>query len=327
MSFSIGIDHGGSSIEAVAALNTLIKKHGGALWIVHNPQGSPRPTFHPKMWLFSSTNKKRLLLVGSGNLTQGGLNRNYEASLAVEAQATDQIITDAELFFDHVTDVQQPEVVLSTDTILQDLHDDGQLPSEGDLHRIASASNSFRSSNLSTKPQVPLFQGRKLPELSLKPSAAIPTSSVKIRQSVPMAPQRITQTKMKASHSKPSGAVLSSTTTPKHRFFFITVRMRQKTEVFLAKKPLDEDPAFFGAPFRGLTTPHSREIRSHKQIPHRSLASHCTQTHQYPSIITHSRCGLIHMDAAQTATFERTLLHTSRSIFLTTPWSDSNATG
>jgi len=31
--------------------------------------------------------------------------------------------------------------------------------------------------------------------------------------------------------------------------------MGRKTEVFLAKTPLEEDPAFFGAPFRGLTTP------------------------------------------------------------------------
>ena len=258
MSFSIGIDHGGSSIEAVAALNTLVKKNGGGLWVVHNPQGNPSPTFHPKVWLFSSENEQRLLLLGSGNLTQGGLRSNYEASLAVAAHATDQVITDAEMFFDHITDAQQPEVVLATDRVLQDLHDDGQLPSEGELRRITSATNSFRISNRSTKRHVPLFEGRKLPELRSMPVVPIPTSSITIRDSGSMAPQRTTQTKSRTSYAGSGVLPVPSATTPKSRFFFITVRMRQKTEVFLAKRPLDEDPAFFGAPFRGLTTPHSR---------------------------------------------------------------------
>ena len=256
MCFSIGIDHGGSSIEAVDALYTLLTKHGGQLWIVHNPQGNPSPTYHPKMWLFSSSTSEHLLLVGSGNITRGGLYTNYEASIAIGTETGEQVILEAQNFFTRMTDESQPDVRQATPELLQDLHDAGHLPSEHELRRITTAANSLRRSDLQHKSTVPIFRGCQLPGSSSPPATGLPTSSIQIRRPSSMAPGITTL---------PPTDVLSepleqrdSATGPQHRYFYITVRMRNKTEVFLAKKPLDEDPAFFGAPFRGHTTPHGR---------------------------------------------------------------------
>ena len=255
MCFSIGIDHGGSSIEAVDALYTLLTKHGGQLWIVHNPQGNPSPTYHPKMWLFSSSTNRRLLIIGSGNITQGGLYTNYEASMAVGTEAGEQVVLEAQSFFSRITEESQPDVRLATPEILQHLHDAGHLPSEYELRRITTAANSLRRSDVKHKPSVPIFRGRQLPKPSSPPAIDLPTASIQIRTPISMAPKSATLPTADASGMSPNRP--ESAASPKHRFFYITVRMQQKTEVFLAKKPLDQDPAFFGAPFRGLTTPHS----------------------------------------------------------------------
>ena len=240
MSFSIGIDHGGTSLEAVDTIHQLTTTYGGHLWIVHNPQASPRPTFHPKMWLFSSSQTSdRLLLIGSGNLTQGGLYTNYEAGIVVHAQSTETTIVHAEAYLDALSDPSLGDVTQSTTSLLAQLHSDGRLPSEIELSRIKMASNSLLRANQQTRSL--LLAGRKLSLPSPKPSPSLPKPNVTPRQPASMVPRSRTTARM----------------VPLHDAFYITVSMRNKTEVFLAKGPLTTDPAFFGAPFQGLTTPRS----------------------------------------------------------------------
>lgn len=75
---TIGIDQHGTSYEALAALLALLVPHGHEVFVCHNPRSTgsaASPTFHPKLWIFHDTNIAKLL-VGSGNLTQGGLFTN-----------------------------------------------------------------------------------------------------------------------------------------------------------------------------------------------------------------------------------------------------------
>jgi len=59
--------------------------------------------FHPKMFIL--TNKRSaVLLVGSSNLTQGGLERNKEANLLLEAEGSHAAIQNAVDFFDRLWD-------------------------------------------------------------------------------------------------------------------------------------------------------------------------------------------------------------------------------
>ena len=271
ISFIIGIDHGGTSLEAVDTIHQLTTKYGGHLWIVHNPQGSPHPTYHPKMWLFSSNESSdRLLLVGSGNLTQGGLYTNYEAGLAVLAAATDTVISETENFFNTMMNPSLGDVTQCTTPLLTALHNSGQLPSEIELNRINMASNSLRRSTQHSKAHTPHFPGRNLHATSPRPAPNLPRPSITIRAPAAMVPR----------------SRISSKLAPLHDAFYIMVSMKNKTEVFLAKQPLTTDPAFFGAPFRGLTTPRSPQGLPQPQAdppPLVRIVLHTSPPHTVPS--------------------------------------------
>lgn len=75
---SVGIDSGGTSVEGLTDLLKALEGHG-EVWVFHNASSS---TFHPKVYLFKNE-KEAEVVVGSGNLTEGGLYTNYEAGLRV----------------------------------------------------------------------------------------------------------------------------------------------------------------------------------------------------------------------------------------------------
>ena len=73
----IGLNQSGTSYEALYALYELLDE----LWVFHKHRFQ---TFHPKMYLFlpnrNSENQKAVTVIGSSNLTSGGLDTNFEAS-------------------------------------------------------------------------------------------------------------------------------------------------------------------------------------------------------------------------------------------------------
>lgn len=76
---SVGVDHNGTSFEALESLLTAVRDHG-ILSVCHNEAAS---TFHPKVHVFHNR-AEALALIGSGNLTEGGLYTNYEATTVVQ---------------------------------------------------------------------------------------------------------------------------------------------------------------------------------------------------------------------------------------------------
>jgi HKD family nuclease len=75
---AVGVDCQGTSVEGLAALLNAVGDQG-QIWICHNENPS---TFHPKLYLFKGP-RRADVVIGSGNLTAGGLFTNYEASLAL----------------------------------------------------------------------------------------------------------------------------------------------------------------------------------------------------------------------------------------------------
>lgn len=73
-----GIDHGGTSSEGLQDLLDAVSPTGRIV-VFHNRLPY---TFHPKIYLFKSSDKADLV-VGSGNLTEGGLFTNYEAGIHI----------------------------------------------------------------------------------------------------------------------------------------------------------------------------------------------------------------------------------------------------
>lgn len=74
-----GVSLGGTSKEGLEDLLGAMSG-GSRVVIFHNENGS---TFHPKIYLFRSQSAADVL-IGSGNLTEGGLYSNYEASFRIE---------------------------------------------------------------------------------------------------------------------------------------------------------------------------------------------------------------------------------------------------
>lgn len=72
----IGIDEGGASLEGLQLAAELFRP----VHVFHDP--GPR-TFHPKLYVTESQTTATAI-VGSGNLTKGGLFTNYEAAFALE---------------------------------------------------------------------------------------------------------------------------------------------------------------------------------------------------------------------------------------------------
>lgn len=54
----------------------------------------PYYTYHPKLYLFHKGNNVKSI-IGSSNLTTGGLKKNIEANVVIEASIYDEIISDA----------------------------------------------------------------------------------------------------------------------------------------------------------------------------------------------------------------------------------------
>lgn len=82
---SVGIDCGGTSMEGLRGLLDAVESHG-EIWVYHNEIAV---TFHPKLYLFKN-DKYADIFIGSGNLTEGGLYTNYEASLLLSLDLAEE---------------------------------------------------------------------------------------------------------------------------------------------------------------------------------------------------------------------------------------------
>ena len=76
--FIVGVDHQGTSYEGLKGLMDAVTPTGRVV-VFHNRLPH---TFHPKVYVFKSPERAEIV-VGSGNLTAGGLYTNYEAGLRI----------------------------------------------------------------------------------------------------------------------------------------------------------------------------------------------------------------------------------------------------
>ncbi len=140
---SVGIDHNGTSFEALDALLASLGKNGEA-YVFHNEAQS---TFHPKVYLFANDEAAECF-IGSGNLTEGGLFTNCEvfAHLKLDRQDTadSQLLTAVEIMLDSWSNPALDTVRRLTPELLKELQDSSLVPTEAQMHeadrQIRSAS-------------------------------------------------------------------------------------------------------------------------------------------------------------------------------------------
>ncbi len=80
----VGVDLRGTSVEGLSGLLASVGRRG-AVFAFHNESSS---TFHPKLYIFRNSSRAEVL-VGSNNLTEGGLFTNYEAAAVVRLDLAD----------------------------------------------------------------------------------------------------------------------------------------------------------------------------------------------------------------------------------------------
>ncbi len=124
-----GIDHQGTSAEGLQDLLESVKPNGRII-VFHNLLPS---TFHPKIYLFKSSETAEVL-IGSGNLTQGGLFTNYESTVRLTLDLSQprqaDILQSIECALDKWMDTQAGTAHILNLELLTHLTKLGLVPSE-----------------------------------------------------------------------------------------------------------------------------------------------------------------------------------------------------
>lgn len=233
-----GVDLLGTSEEG---LRTLLKsvEPGGEVWIFHNEGG---PTFHPKVYVFSNEGTAELL-VGSGNLTESGLFRNYEAALLVRLDLTSS--ADRALYDDVISVLEgwcSPEEGTAkklTEELLQGLIEKGYVNPEA---RSKSVDSSEENGDGKKDSQGGLFSGVSVPHPPRPPKPKDETKQ-KVK---PVAPRARGQTKPGIERNfvmtlQRTDAGVGQTTPGKSK---------RSPEIFIPLAALDMDPGFWKYPDR-----------------------------------------------------------------------------
>jgi len=126
-----GIDQKNSSIEGLQMLAELSNE----MFIFHNEV--PNMTFHPKLYIFEKQNHKATVLIGSGNLTEGGLYTNYELKSIFEFDLTipeeNRKFEEIKSVFISYSDTSSPLCKVATPDQIRALIDRGYIRSETSL--------------------------------------------------------------------------------------------------------------------------------------------------------------------------------------------------
>jgi HKD family nuclease len=124
-----GIDVGGTTVEALQDL--LIALNGKEnIFVFHNANSS---TFHPKIYLFKNE-KNAEVVIGSNNLTEGGLFINYEAAVQISLSLNDpediEFLVQIEQALDEWSTAEDGLCYKVTQELIQQLVAENHLPDE-----------------------------------------------------------------------------------------------------------------------------------------------------------------------------------------------------
>ena len=248
--FIVGIDHRGTSAEGLGDLLRAVSPRGRVI-VFHNRLPI---TFHPKIFLFKSEIAADAV-IGSGNLTEGGLFTNYEAacrlSMDLGIPKDVALLESIEQVFDgwadpsngisHVLDDRSLALLTSMRMIPSEAvatHDTGSADPDEPEYRPAPAEFPF---GVRAEPRAP----------------AVPTRSAAMRE-VSSTPADRLQTASEPSRiAGPAGFVMTLQQTDVGVGQTRTGTSRRSPEIFIPLAARDANPDFWGWP-RAFTEDPSR---------------------------------------------------------------------
>lgn len=275
VSISAGVDHGGSSAEGLGQLLEAVGLTGG-IWVYKNSAN----TFHPKVYLFKNKGEADVM-IGSGNLTKGGLFENAELSVRLKLDLTRdddlKVLQQLESILD-IWSTACPGICLPLDSaLLSTLVASGDAPTEQQaagammaakaaLHSGAGkAPSPFGSATVQKAPPLPpsayaaptsAATSTSVPPTSNAAASSAPTAGAKAAVPAP-APTTPTPPPVSPASVAPASGATSSTTVG--LTFGITLQntdvghgqvtagtSARSPELFIPVGALDANPAFWG---------------------------------------------------------------------------------
>lgn len=237
-----GIDHNGTSVQA---LRFALDRFDSVYYAQYRGH-----SFHPKVYWFKGKSKA-VAFVGSNNMTVGGTELNFEAAIELEFDIPEE--QDA---FDHVHLMYRsllPDACVATrelnDEILAKLEADGLLLDE----TKKAGSNGWVKRKVAHPPE----EEHKLP---VKPASSLPSHVV-----FGKAPRKKELAKKADTLKVQADAVDVTKPLVPVSGFAIQIKLHHNGEIFLSKTAAQQNPAFFGMPFTGQTTPKKGENEGYPQ--------------------------------------------------------------
>lgn len=159
----VGIDLGGTSFEALTSLLSIVD----SLSIVHFDDGK---TFHPKLYHFRGK-EKEILIIGSSNMTSGGLWQNFESSIIISNDDVDiprfNISNEFNVLINEINSNRAVCKKIKSPNMLRTLKERGYIDNEVEL--IARRQNtSVSQKNMNLFGRLPKVHLPLLPKKSLQ---------------------------------------------------------------------------------------------------------------------------------------------------------------
>lgn len=148
---TVGIGLQGTSREALELLLDLETAGDSESFVYHNE--APEETFHPKVFLFTAQQRARLI-VGSSNLTDGGLATNIEAAIDLESGINGAAVVQAAEFLIGLRDTDDSRIKRLTRAFLAELTAAGYVLAEAELRTRRAAQTTARVPNRRARPRL-----------------------------------------------------------------------------------------------------------------------------------------------------------------------------
>lgn len=246
----VGVDHGGSSSEGLWDLLDAVSPNGRVI-VFHNNLPF---TFHPKIFLFKSPAAAEIL-IGSGNLTEGGLFTNYEAGLHFRLDLSkpgDATFVEAvENVLDSWADTSTGTALELDHELLSRLTDMGLTPSEAFAESMPAGGNSTDTLDVESDSEDSLFASRMEHRAPTVPSLDDLPGFLEIDPSE----QESLPPHDSGFQSRTTGFVMTLQRTDVGIGQTSRGTSRRSPEIFIPLTAREEDPDFWGWPTRFVSDP------------------------------------------------------------------------
>lgn len=231
-----GIDLKGTSYEGLLDLLNAMDGHG-QVFVFHNENPF---TFHPKVYLFRNHERARVI-IGSGNLTEGGLFTNYESSVAVKLNLGDlagqHFLAHVEAMLDGWCNEDSQTCMALNLELLERLREAGYLESEAEQsqhRREGSGDGDSGTPGRSVEDMLfPRTQVRAAPRLQ-----SVISTDTHVPSDITETPLHVTGFMMTLQQTDAGTGQTSPGTS------------RRSPEIFIPLSARDQHPAFWGWPDR-----------------------------------------------------------------------------